>query len=156
MRNVAFDPEELEAERKVVIEEMQQWRDGPWEELDVAVEAASYFAHPYRHPILGWRHDIETVTRKRVRSFYDRHYHPGNATLVIVGDFDTRKALSRANALFGSIPAGPNRPVARTPEPVQNGERRVVVRRETELVRLQVRQPQQVVGSHSHRVEPNR
>jgi zinc protease len=138
MRRLAFDPAEFEAERKVVLEELMLGRDDPWGELDETLEAACFLTHPYRHPIVGWRHDIETVTRETVKAFYDRHYHPRNATLVIVGDFDTPRALVRVRELFGSIPPGPDRPVARTPEPPQNGERRVVVRRDTELTRLQL------------------
>ncbi|MHC4861043.1 MAG: M16 family metallopeptidase, partial [Planctomycetota bacterium] len=138
MRNLAIDPVEFEAERKVVLEELMLGRDSPWDELDETLQATCFLAHPYGHPIIGWRHDVETVTRETVKAFYDRHYHPRNATLVIVGDFDTRTALARVNALFGPIPPGPEPSAERTPEPPQNGERRVVVRRDTELTRLEI------------------
>ncbi len=136
MRNLAFDPVEFEAERKVVLEELQAGNDSPWTELFDTVEATAFLAHPYAHPVIGWRPDLERVSRERVKAFYDLHYHPRNATLVLVGDFDTRKALARIVDLFGPIPAGPERPDVRTPEPPPAGERECTVETGSPLARL--------------------
>jgi len=138
MRNLALDPKEFEAERRVVLEELQTGRDSPWGELDETIESIGFSAHPYRHPVIGWRRDVERVSRATIREFYERYYTPGNATLVLVGDFDTRKAIERIVTLFGPIPAGPELPDRIRVEPAQNGERRVTVRRETDLDRFQV------------------
>ncbi|MCU0725206.1 MAG: insulinase family protein [Planctomycetes bacterium] len=138
MKNLAFDPVDFEMERKVVLEELSIGRDGPWGELDETVEAAHFLAHPYRHPIIGWRTDIEQVTREQVKAFYARHYRPDNATLVLVGDFDTGRALARILELFGPVETGPVPVRARTPEPAQNGERRIVVSRPEEIARIEV------------------
>jgi zinc protease len=137
MRNLAFDPGEFEMERKVVLEELSIGQDGPWSELDETLEAAHFLAHPYSHPIIGWRTDVERVPRERVKAFYDRFYRPDNATLVLVGDFDTRRALARVVELFGPVPAGPDSHRERTPEPAQNGERRVEVVRGEEIARVE-------------------
>jgi zinc protease len=138
MRNLSLDPEEFAAERKVVLEELQMGRDGPWGELDETIESVSFLAHPYRHPVIGWRKDLETVSRATVKAFYDRYYVPQNAVLVLVGDFDTRMAVDRVNTLFGGIPAGPEIPPRRFVEPEQNGEKRLTIRRDTELARLEI------------------
>jgi len=138
MRNLALDPGEFEAERKVVLEELTMGRDSPWGELDETIESIGFSAHPYRHPVIGWREDVMRVTREQVRTFYERHYTPRNATLVIVGDFDTRKAIERVAAHFGPIPPGPELSARVRVEPEQNGERRVVVRRSADLDRLEI------------------
>jgi zinc protease len=138
MRNAALDPEEFEAERKVVLEELKTGRDSPWGELDETIESVAFLAHPYRHPVIGWRKDVQTVSRATLKAFYDRYYVPRNAVLVLVGDFDTRKAVERVQALFGGIPAGPDIPKRAFVEPEQNGEKRLVIRRDTELARLEI------------------
>ncbi len=138
MRNLAFAPAEFEAERKVVIEELQIGRDAPWTELDETIEAIAYTAHPYKNPIIGWKTDVERISREEVKAFYDRHYHPGNAIIVLVGDFETRNALAKIVSLFAGIPAGNHRSAPRSAEPPQNGERRFVVHRDAELARLEV------------------
>jgi zinc protease len=137
MRNLAFDPEEFEAERRVVIEELQIGRDGPWTELDETLEAVAYTAHPYKNPVIGWRKDLERITREEVRDFYRRHYHPGNAILVLVGDFDTRTTLQHVSRLFKDVPAGPADIGRRSEEPAQNGERSLIIHRDAELARFE-------------------
>jgi zinc protease len=138
MRNLALDPEQFAAEKKVVIEELQMGRDSPWGEIDETQEATAFLSHPYRNPIIGWRPDVEALTREKMKAFYDLHYHPRNATLVLVGDFDTRKALSRVQELFGSIPAGPERERRWSAELPQRGERRLEIVRDAEVGRVQI------------------
>jgi zinc protease len=60
--------------------------------------------------------------------YYRIYYQPNNAVLVIVGDFDTDEVLSRVRELFGPIPPGPQPPPVTTPEPPQEGERRVMIK----------------------------
>ncbi|MEN8149243.1 MAG: pitrilysin family protein [Planctomycetota bacterium] len=138
MTNLALDPREFEAERKVVLEELQMGRDSPWGELDETIESIAFSSHPYRHPVIGWRSDVERVARETVRAFYEKFYTPRNATLVIVGDFDTRAALGKVIRHFGAVPAGPELAPGKRFEPAQNGERRITVRRDTELDRLEI------------------
>ena len=110
MVNCAFDPEEFEAEKKVVIEELKTGLDSPWGLLLQEVDAAAYKIHPYRNPIVGWLQDVEARDRGEQQAYYRRYYHPNNATLVIAGDFDTDRRLEEGGPLFGSIPAGPQPP----------------------------------------------
>ena len=138
MAHNQFAPEEFASEKEVVEEELRIGLDGPWDALDQAVWAAAFQQHPYHHPVIGWLEDLERATREEMEAYYRRWYHPRNATLVIAGDFDTRDALARVGELFGPIPAGPApRPVA-SREPGQSGERRLILKRPTEMERLQV------------------
>src|SRR6266404_8783718 len=93
MVNCAFDPDEFEAEKKVVIEELKTGLDSPWGLLLQEVEASAHKVHPYRNPIVGWLQDVEQATVEQQQAYYRRFYHPNNATLVIAGDFNTQDVL---------------------------------------------------------------
>ncbi len=83
-----------------------------------AFEALFWQSHPYGVPVIGWPSEVESITRDDVREFYKIHYPPNNATVVIVGDFDSDKVVGMANRYFGPIPRGAkNPPLIITEEP---------------------------------------
>jgi zinc protease len=125
-----FDPEECEAERTVVISELQGGENDPDQLLDIEVTATALRVHPYGHPTIGWLHDLQAMTRDDLYSHYRRHYVPGNATLVIVGDVDSDDVLRKVERAFGRIPSREVAPQVRPVEPPQVGERRVLIERE--------------------------
>lgn len=133
-----FDPDEFASEKEVVLEELRIGLDSPWDALDQAVWAAAFTQHTYHHPVIGWMEDLEGATRDEMEAYYRRWYHPRNATIVVVGDFDTRAALDRIEELFGEKPEGPEPKPMLLREPRQRGERRVTVERPTEVERLQM------------------
>src|SRR5262249_31684980 len=98
--------------------------------LDTEVTASAFRAHPYRHPTIGWLEDLRSMTRDDLFGHYRRHYVPGNATLVVVGDVETDDVLRRAEAHFGRIAPAQAPERRRAAEPAQRGERRVLVERE--------------------------
>jgi zinc protease len=63
--------------------------------------------HPYRHPTIGFMEDLDRATLEDVRRFFATWYGPGNAVLVLSGDFDPDDALGRVERFFGDIPSGP-------------------------------------------------
>lgn len=136
MRNTTFAEEEFQSEKQVVEEELRIGLDGPWEALENEVWAAAFRQHPYHWPTVGWLEDLESATAADMKAYYDKWYHPRNATLVLVGDFDTARALDRINTLLGPIPPGPEPPPMRIVEPPQRGEKRVTVKKETPVERL--------------------
>lgn len=71
-----------------------------------------------------------------MKAYYDKWYHPRNATLVIVGDFDTDETIQNVEALFGPIPPGPEVARLKLAEPRQRGEKRLTVKKETPVERL--------------------
>jgi zinc protease len=138
MVNCAFDPEEFEAEKKVVIEELKTSLDSPWGLLMQELEATAFKVHPYRNPVVGWLEDVEGATVEQQQAYYRRYYQPNNAILVIAGDFETNRVLSRVSSLFGSIPAGPRpRPMTLREQP-QRGERRLIVRWRSKVPRISI------------------
>jgi zinc protease len=138
MVSCAFDREEFESEKKVVIEELKTGLDSPWGLLLQEQEATAFKIHPYRNPIVGWRQDVERATVEQQQAYYRRYYHPNNAVLVISGDFETEDVLKKVERSFGSIPGGPQPEPMLLQEPPQRGERRIVVRWRSKVPRLAI------------------
>jgi zinc protease len=130
MANCLYDPEDCESERTVIIAELQGGENDPDTLLDQELTATALKAHPYRHPTIGWLPDLQTMTREDLFGYYRRFYVPNNATLVVVGDVDTRDAMRKAVEHFGRIPPGDVVRRTYTEEPHQLGERRVTISRE--------------------------
>jgi zinc protease len=136
MRHTTFAEEEFASEKLVVEEELRIGLDGPWETLENEVWATAFRQHSYHWPTVGWLEDLESATGAEMKAYYDQWYHPRNATLVVVGDFDTDDAMQSIESLFGKIPSGPEPRPQRLVEPPQRGEKRVVVKKETPVERL--------------------
>jgi zinc protease len=136
MRRCAFDPVEFAAEKQVVLEEWRMGQDSPWHPLIDQISTVAFANHPYRHPILGWYHEVQDLSQERMVAYYDRFYGPNNATLVLVGDFDTQQALKAIETHFGPV-----EPITvLRPEPVRDlpseSEKRIILRRPTSVPRL--------------------
>ncbi|MGH9900878.1 MAG: M16 family metallopeptidase [Pyrinomonadaceae bacterium] len=139
MRNSFIADSDRQSEMTVVRNELERGQNEPSLVLDEAVYATAFREHPYHHPTIGWRADVENVPTARLKAFYDTFYHPNNATAIVVGDFDRKEALELVNRYFGAHPAaGEPIPEVYTDEPPQQGERRLVVRRAGELALVQI------------------
>lgn len=129
MANLILDKEEFSREIRVVMEE-RRWRteDQPIPLVYEALNATAYAAHPYRHPIAGWMSDLQNMTFKDAKAWYDRWYAPNNATMVVTGDVNPKQVFALAEKYFGKIP---RKAVAETKpqiEPPQRGIKRVTVK----------------------------
>ena len=134
MRNLLLDPKEIDAEREVVIEERRtRTEDDPEGFLGEEVGSVAFKAHPYGAPIIGWMEDLKRITPAEIRAFYDVYYVPNNTILAVVGDFEAPAVLEKVKQRFGPIARGADPPPVLVSEPVQNGERRVVVQKQAKL-----------------------
>ena len=106
MQNLLLDPTEFESEKAVVLEELSMGLDDPWRLLSQEMAPLIHGRHPYGRPIIGYRDVLDRMTPEKMRAFYKRFYHPGNATVVISGDVNPERALERVEAKYGSIEAG--------------------------------------------------
>jgi zinc protease len=129
MVNSIFDPAEVESERTVIISEREGSENDPETWLNEAVLAAAFQYHSYRNSVIGWKSDLQSITRDELFAHYQTYYMPNNAVLVLVGDFKTDAMLQKVERYFGDLPTGPALPKVRAVEPEQQGERRVVIRR---------------------------
>jgi zinc protease len=136
MRSTTFAEEEFESEKLVVEEELRIGLDGPWEALENEVWATAFRQHPYHWPTVGWIEDLEAASASDMKAYYDKWYHPRNAILVIVGDFESAEVFERVEELFGAIPSGPPAPPLGIVEPPQRGEKRLTVKKQTPVERL--------------------
>jgi zinc protease len=134
MQSLLLDPKAITSERQVVIEERRtRTEDDPGGFLGEEVSSIAFKAHPYGVPIIGWMDDIKRITPEEIREFYKTYYVPNNAMIVAVGAFRAADALEKIKRRFGRIPRGKVPPPVLAIEPVQNGERRVVVKKQAEL-----------------------
>jgi zinc protease len=107
MRGLTLDPAEFEAEKAVVLEELAMGLDDPWRRLSQRMHESLFARHPYRRPVIGYVDTLQRMQPADMRAYYERFYHPGNATIVICGDIRKRPTLAKIRAHFGQIAAGP-------------------------------------------------
>ena len=127
MTNLALTPEDISTERRVVLEERAQVTDSnPGALAREQLMAAQYQNHRYGVPIIGWQHEVAQLDMPELTAFYERHYAPNNAVLVVAGDVDPQDVLALAREYYGPIPANADLPArARPSEPPQRAERRI-------------------------------
>ncbi|MGB8623988.1 MAG: pitrilysin family protein [Paracoccaceae bacterium] len=127
MEGLTLSPEDVKTERDVILEERSQRTDNnPGALFSEQRGAAQYLNHPYGIPVIGWRAEMEKLSRKDALKFYHSYYAPNNATLVVAGDVKPDEVRELAEQYYG--PLRPNEslePRARPQEPPQLAERRL-------------------------------
>ncbi|MBA3992319.1 MAG: hypothetical protein C0469_02245 [Cyanobacteria bacterium DS2.3.42] len=137
MRNLLLREDDRTSEMTVVRNELERGEDDPDELLMNNLYAMAFREHPYHHPVIGWRADVENVPTERLRQFYHDFYWPENATLIVIGDIQKEKILAEIAGKFGAIKKGQKKlPRVYTQEPPQEGERRFIVSRGNDIPRL--------------------
>jgi zinc protease len=125
MANLVLRAPQVSSEKEVVANERKLRVDDDVEgkALELLYETA-FRRHPYGWPTIGSMEDIRGFTVGDCRDFYRRHYSPGNATIVIAGDFDERRALRLVQKHYGAFPrVRVPEPSAAPAEPMQRAER---------------------------------
>ncbi|HCR53751.1 MAG TPA: peptidase M16 [Cytophagales bacterium] len=130
MLSLSFDPQVLEVQRKVVIEEFKQrYLNQPYGDVWLKLRPLAYQAHPYRWATIGKEiKHIEDATMDDVKSFFYTHYLPSNAVLVVAGNVKTENVKVLADKWFGPIPAGNKKNRNLPVEPVQTAKRTLEVK----------------------------
>ncbi|MBF0250437.1 MAG: insulinase family protein [Alphaproteobacteria bacterium] len=107
MTNLVLSEQDFQTERAVVIEERnQRTENSPAARLSEQATRNLYpDGHPYGRPIIGWRGELENLTRDDVMAFYRAHYAPANAVLVVAGDVDADEVRRLAEIHYGPIVA---------------------------------------------------
>ena len=145
MLNTQITTEDLATEKKVVAAERKNYDNDSYDLLHDVLLRAAYPNRPYSHPVLGTEASIDSVTKTQLEAFYKKYYTPNNATVVVVGDFDTDSTLHAVKAAFGSLrntrtatprPTGPVKPADAIPMAAQTEP--LVLQRPGAPSRLQV------------------
>jgi zinc protease len=129
MATLRIDDGAFRREREVVKEERRlRIENPPFGRLSEIIYDTAFVVHPYKHPTIGSMADLEAASIEDVRDFHDTYYVPENATVTIVGDFDSAEALQLVTQYLGRVPKAA-RPVPRDipTEPQMTAERRAVV-----------------------------
>ena len=136
MTNLVLTEKDVEIEKAVVLEERRSRIDNrPSSQLAEQVTAALYLNHPYKRPVIGWKHEIKALGLKQVMSFYKKWYKPSNAILVVGGDITLKTLKPLAEKYYGSIKSSPPTSRNRPSEPKHLAKRKIT------LENVRVRQP---------------
>ncbi|MEO0917645.1 MAG: pitrilysin family protein [Pseudomonadota bacterium] len=128
MDGLRLVPEDIAPERDVVIEERnQRVENDPGALFSEQMRAAQFLNHPYSIPIIGWMHEASALSMDDANAFYQQHYGPNNAILIVAGDTTPEEVRALAEKHYGVIPPNPNVVERdRVQEPPQLAERRLV------------------------------
>lgn len=128
MTNLILGEDEVLRERDVVLEERSMRVDNdPSSRFAEQMNAAQFIHHPYRMPVIGWRHEIEDYSREDSLEFYRTWYAPNNAILLVAGDIDAAELKPLAERYYGVIPSREIPDRQRVKEPPQSAAREVVM-----------------------------
>ncbi len=104
MTGLVLTDDNVLPERNVVLEEQNmRVANDPSARLGEQVLGALYLNHPYGHPVIGWRQEIEKLDREDALAFYRRFYTPNNAVLVVAGDVTVDEVKALAEKTYGKV-----------------------------------------------------
>lgn len=132
MTELAFTPQSLEVQRKVVMEEFKQhYITPPYGDIQHLMSALAYKVHPYRWPTIGLKLEhIANVRMEEVKDFFFRFYAPNNAIVSVVGNITKEETWRLAEKWFGKIPARDISQPLIPQEPIQTEQRRLTAERD--------------------------
>ncbi len=133
-----FDPEELDRERRVVLEEVNRRDDTPAARTGDMLYATAYTVHPYKRPVLGTRAGIERMPRDMLVDFYRTNYVPRHVTVVVVGDVSAQDVLAKVRRAYGTWSRPAPVRLSVLPEPPLTGIRRTVLEQDVRGAYLRI------------------
>jgi len=136
MWDPAFRPDEVEAERQVILEEILMLGDEPSDLVHELLAAALWPEHPLGREVIGDERTVSAMAPEVIRAFHDRHYRPGVTVLAAAGLLDHDAVVAGIDRRFAASgrPPGGERPERRPP--VLGPEPLVVTTRRTEQAHL--------------------
>ena len=139
----ALTDAKFDNQREVVLNERRQnYENRPYGLAGMAIVSALYPAdHPYHWLTIGAAEDLRAARIDEVREFFQRYYHPANASLALAGDITKAQAFELAERYFGEIPAGPVPAPLTAPAPVVSEDVRLVLEDRVELPRVYLAWP---------------
>ncbi len=137
MVNLDLSDTNVTTEREIVLEERRMRIDNvPESILDEQMEAALHLSHPYGRPVIGWPDEVRRIGRIEAQAFYDHHYAPNNAILVVAGDVTPDEVRADAQATFAKLGVRELVPRWEFAQPPRFGETRMVIARSDAKVPL--------------------
>jgi len=139
MENLNLKDEEFQPERDVVAEE-RRWRteNSPLGYLYFELFNNAYTYHPYHWTPIGFMNDIQTWTIDDIKDFHSTYYQPNNAIIIVTGDVKAKDVFKKVKKEFSSIKNNVEIPKFKFVEPEQDGAKRVIVHKESEVEMLAI------------------
>ncbi|RYG33550.1 MAG: insulinase family protein, partial [Chitinophagaceae bacterium] len=129
--SLSIDPKMVESERGVVLSERSTGlENSPWRLLSQEVTAQAFQEHPYHWPVIGYEDDMKNWKQADLERYFKTYYAPNNCVVVIAGAIKTADIKALAEKYLEPIPAQPAPPKVHQVEPVQTGERRIMVQKD--------------------------
>ncbi len=134
MQSLKLQDDEFQPERNVVAEE-RRWRtdNSPLGYLYFRLFNNAYLYHPYHWTPIGFMGDIQNWTLEDIKSFHETYYQPKNAIIIVTGDIDPQTVFKVAEERFAGIKNTKDIPTVHQVEPKQDGAKRLVIYKETEV-----------------------
>lgn len=105
MQHLRITAETATPELSVVLDERQERTDNnPHGRFSEKTRHLLMPHHPYGTPVIGWKSEIEKLTVSDARQFYEHHYAPNNAVVVVSGDVTPEEVMRLAASIYGSVP----------------------------------------------------
>ena len=128
MANLDLSDSNVNTERNVVLEERRMRVDNdPQALMREQMEAALYLSHPYGRPVIGWPEEVRHIGRHEAQDFYNHHYAPNNAILIVAGDVTREEVRQAASAAYDKVAPRELLPRAEFAQPQRLGETRLSV-----------------------------
>jgi zinc protease len=128
LANLDLSDSHVAPERDVVLEERRMRVDNePQSLMNEQMRAALHLSHPYGRPVIGWSDEVRRIDRVSAQDFYDHHYAPNNAILVIAGDVTPDDVRKMAQEAYGKVAARELQPRAEFSEPPRMAETRMTI-----------------------------
>ncbi len=126
--NLDLSDANVNTERDVVLEERRmRIENNPQSLLEEQMEAALYLTHPYARPVIGWTDEVRRIGRAEAQAFYDHHYAPNNAILVIAGDVTPDEVRADAKDTLAKVSPRTRVPRSEFAQPPRLGETRLML-----------------------------
>jgi zinc protease len=126
MVNLDLSENNVLTERNVVLEERHLRIDSEPQALaQEQIQAALHLSHPYGRPVIGWEAEISTMGRGQANDFYQHHYAPNNAIVMVVGDVTPEEVRKIAEEKYGPVPSRELAPRIDEPLPPRRAESRI-------------------------------
>jgi zinc protease len=126
MVNLDLSEGNVATERNVVLEERHLRIDSdPQARVEEQMEAALHLSHPYGRPVIGWEAEIRRIGRAEASDFYQHHYAPNNAIVVVAGDVKPDEVEKLAQEKYGSVAQHQLVPRVDVPPPPRLAETRL-------------------------------
>lgn len=126
--NPAIDPQELEKEKQVVLEEILEGEERPAKKLSKLLFETAYLRSPYRYPIIGYKDTVEKFTRDDILAFRSQWYGPQNMFLLVAGDVDPQALLPEIERMTRDLKPSAFVRTPRAAEPPQEAIRNATAR----------------------------